>query len=345
VACSTSITLQAQDSWIDVTTIHTLPADQTFEGVNSWAAGGFNLNGNRLTIGAGGINIHTNSTPPKIYGDGSLTSNTAYLRFNLKNTQNLGNGYEVNAKIEDHASHKVGLSVSGGVPSFESHIDLAGNESNTFTGDVHISGHAGILLYKENAATAIRGNIFVNGNGYLALGRSNQIADSATITLNGNGGTASLIYHVGWSSTITEKIHKLVVNNNGVIDFYHHWPHGGLPHGTRDLYLDDLEVTAGSELLIKEWELGRDNIFVRKDSAHLWDSLTRIRFEGAPAGWHGVVQDYDSDYWLVIAGLPEPSTYGAILGAAGLGLWFCRRRLTSTSGQRAARPIKGSKTP
>jgi len=192
---------------------------------------------------------------------------------------------------------------------------------------VHISGHAGILLYKESAATAIRGNIFVNDNGYLALGRSNQIADTATLTLNGNGGTASLIYHVGWSSTITEKIHKLVVNDNGVIDFYHiNWAGTSLPHGKRDLYLDDLEVTAGSELLIKRWELGRDNIFVRKGSAHLWDSLTRIRFEGTPSGWHGVVQDYDSDYWLVIAGFPEPTTYGAILSVAGVGLTVWRKR-------------------
>jgi len=114
--CYTSITVHAQDPWIDVTTIHTLPADQTFEGVNSWTTGRFNLNGHRLTIGAGGINIYTNSTQPKIYGAGSLTSNTAYLTFNLKNTQNLDYGYVINAKIEDHTSHKVGLSVSGGVP-------------------------------------------------------------------------------------------------------------------------------------------------------------------------------------------------------------------------------------
>jgi len=319
-----------------VTAIHTLPADQTFEGVNSWATGGFNLNGNRLTIGAGGINIYTNHSPPKIYGEGSLTSNIAYLTFNFKNNQNLGSGYVINAKVEDHTSHKVGLSVSGGVPGLESHIDLTGDESNTFTGDVHISDHAGILLYKENAATAIRGNIFVNDNGYLALGRSNQIADSATITLNGNGGAANLVYHPAWSSTISEKIHKLVVNDNGVIDFYHHWPHGSLPHGTRYLYLDDLEVTVGSELLIKEWELGRDNILVRKDSAHLWDSLTRIQFEGAPAGWHGIVQDYDSDYWLVISGFPEPASYGAILGVTGLSLVVWRKkRLTTKEADRS----------
>jgi len=240
-------------------------------------------------------------------------------------------GYSIKANIEDHFSRKVGLIVSGGVPGFTNHITLNGAQNNTFTGDVNISDHAGVLLQKEGGARAICGNIFVNDNGYLALGLSNQIADISTVTLNGSRGTANLLFHSFLSRDISEKIHKLIVNNKGLIDFSPQWQAGTHPHGLRYLYLDDLQVTAGSQLLINGWALGRVHLLVRKNGTHLKDSLMRIRFSGKSAGWRGGLKNYNKDYWQIIPDLPEPTAYGASLSATGLVLWFCRRRLPSTT--------------
>jgi len=339
-------------AWITTKTIHLLQEDQSFEGVESRDTGGFNLNGHRLTIGAGGINIYTNhgaASPDKIYGQGCLTSSDYHLIFNFKNTQSLHTGYVISSTIINNSLpnrfHKVGVAISGGVPGRESHIDLTGNESNTFTGHVNISGHAGALLYKSNGATAIQGDITVSDNGYLGLGASHQIADSSTVRLNGNRGTAELLFHPIHNSEISEKFHKLIVNEKGLINFYFHWQVPGAPHGTRYLYLDDLEVTTGGELLIDEWSLGRDYLLVKKGSIHLQDSLKRIRFSGKPAGWHGGIKEYNKDYWQLVPDLPEPTTYGVFLGAASLMLWFCRRRPPPAARQRTRRQIKGSKTP
>jgi len=37
------------------------------------------------------------------------------------------------------------------------------------------------------------------------------------------------------------------------------------------------------------------------------------------------LKDYDKDYWSIEAA-PEPTTYGAIVTVAGLGLFIYRRR-------------------
>jgi len=90
--------------------------------------------------------------------------------------------------------------------------------------------------------------------------------------------------------------------------------------------LDDLEVTLGSYLLIKEWKDGRDRLLVKKDSAHVKDSLARIEFEGHDTRTVNI-RDYDANYWEIYALVPEPAAYGTVLGAVGLAVFFCRQRL------------------
>jgi len=77
-------------------------------------------------------------------------------------------------------------------------------------------------------------------------------------------------------------------------------------------------------LLVKEWLDGRDRLLVRKDSAHVRDSLTRIEFENHDTRTVNL-RDYDTDYWEIYALVPEPSTYGAILGSIGLVVVQWRR--------------------
>jgi len=74
---------------------------------------------------------------------------------------------------------------------------------------------------------------------------------------------------------------------------------------------------------VSGWKDERDFLLVRKNSAHLSDALGRMKFEGYnPADIH--LRDFSNDYWQISA-LPEPSTYGAMLGAVGLGL-CCRSK-------------------
>jgi len=66
---------------------------------------------------------------------------------------------------------------------------------------------------------------------------------------------------------------------------------------------------------------------VRKDNKHLADALQKITIDGWGEN-QAYLKDYDKDYWSIEAA-PEPSTYGAILAAVGLGLVVWRRRWDS----------------
>jgi len=53
--------------------------------------------------------------------------------------------------------------------------------------------------------------------------------------------------------------------------------------------------------------------------------LNRIRFQGWAPG--AKLINYDANNWEIVPmGSPEPATYGAILGALGLGLVVWRKR-------------------
>jgi len=70
-------------------------------------------------------------------------------------------------------------------------------------------------------------------------------------------------------------------------------------------------------------------------------TLARIWFEGWEQG--AALRDYahDGDYWEIVPMgiVPEPATYGAILGAVGLGVWAWRNRLR----RHLRRPISASR--
>jgi hypothetical protein len=108
-----------------------------------------------------------------------------------------------------------------------------------------------------------------------------------------------------------------------VIDFA-----GGNVCAANYLYLDDLAMTAGSELLIRNWIDFTDFLLVRNTSTNVPDLLAQINFEGYGAGAYW--QEYDATFSRITP-VPEPSTYGAVLMAAGLGFagwrrWRMRRR-------------------
>jgi len=111
-----------------------------------------------------------------------------------------------------------------------------------------------------------------------------------------------------------------VIDGTGILNFNA----TAAPHYTRTLFLDDLEVKVDSMLSVREWKSGLDHLLVRKDSAHLQESLKRMQFAGYdPNAIHLV--DYNKDYWEISA-LPEPAAYGAGLMLGGIGFARYRRR-------------------
>jgi len=251
----------------------------------------------------------------KTYGSSSLNED-GQIRY-------LDTGLSV--AIEDRGSHKIGLVLTGAQePDSFGVVMLSGSQSNTFTGNVVIEGERNVLyLGKTNGATAIQSNVYVRDGARVAFSRSNQIADSSTVTLTGSG---SQLTFVTSSVALTEKIHALKVESGNTIFNFAHW--GKAPDNSKKtLVLDDLIIEAGATLKIIGWKEGRDHLLVRKDSKYLADALKKLSIDGW--GKNQVyLKDYDKDYWSIEAA-PEPGTYGAILAAVGLGLVIWRRRWDS----------------
>jgi len=119
----------------------------------------------------------------------------------------------------------------------------------------------------------------------------------------------------------------LNVEGRGTLDF-----DGGTESAPNMLYLEEFTLADFDTtiLFIRHWEDKHDFLLVRRSAANInridADFLARINFEGydAPAQWV-----YWSDEYWEIKPMPEPSTYGTILGAVGLGLFICAKRRTA----------------
>jgi len=215
---------------------------------------------------------------------------------------------QITSRIADNESGKVGLRVMGkvrGSPNVSiwptsaprGMVFLGGDRSNTFTGDVEVSDSNILLLNKSFGATAIRGNITVRRGSGLVFWQSNQLADTATVTLDGREHLSGLSFEAK-NYTMTESFHRLVVKGEGLLYFYQKPTY-------RTLFLDDLQIESGGLLRVADWTDGVTKLLVRKDSEHLDESLSRIRFDGyAPARISLV--EHDANYWEVSA-LPLPT--------------------------------------
>jgi len=289
------------------------------------------LNNKRLTLGEGGINSYNKESASYIQY-GRITARGSHVILNsISDPSSRRDAFgkiayhylNLNAVIQDHETHKVGIIFnSKQKPERVGYVFLGGKEANTFTGEVTVSGAGNaIFLAKEAGATAVRSNIYVRDGGRVGIAKSNQIADSSTVTLSGNGATFSFTGY--FMETVTEKIHALVIESGGgVFSFAHHLDRED--HNIHTLYLDDLIINDGASLRVVAWEEGRDHLLVRKDSKHLADAMRKISIDGWAKN-QVYLRDYDKDYWSIEAA-PEPATCGAVLGAVGVALWRRRKR-------------------
>jgi len=282
-----------------------------------------------MTIDAGGIQIR-NPKWSVITENGVLTSNQRFIDIVAHERTIDGNnaphyGLVINAVIADADKHKVGLRLTGDrpAPAYATVVLLQGEKSNTFTGDVVVSGVSNYLaLGKKNGAIAVQGNILVSNRGILRFDEGQQVSRQTKITVN-----RGTIYFGNVNKNMDTRFHSVIIEHSGTISF----GHAGTHIGIRKLYLDELVIHAGGNLRIVEWSPGRDSILVSKKMSResLDAMLSQISFNGYPPG-KTHLRSYDQDYWTIY-GTPEPETYGAILGAVGLGLavWRKRRRARS----------------
>jgi len=185
--------------------------------------------------------------------------------------------------ITDNGDQRIGLKISGsrvGSPDTGIHpvdgkgyISFEGHQSNTFTGDVEVENANLLRLNRSGGATSIRGNVAARNGGTIALGRSHQINDKSTVTLDGRDNEAGFVFDLD-PHEIEESFHQLVVQGTGVLYFFRR------PHYST-LLLDDLLIEEGGLMRVLDWSdyMHRDKILVRKDSEHLYESLSRIVFE------------------------------------------------------------------
>jgi len=77
-------------------------------------------------------------------------------------------------------------------------------------------------------------------------------------------------------------------------------------------------------------QLYEDILLVRKanfDEGY----LSQIFFDGYSQNYETTYHDWDKDYWQItpfnhLGTIPEPSTWGALLGTLGTGLYLLRRK-------------------
>jgi len=140
--------------------------------------------------------------------------------------------------------------------------------------------------------------------------------DQAILQLGGNG---------PYGAGTKQRLANLHIEGRGTIDW-----RGGEVGLANILWIDDLTFSSTSDrLFIRNWYEYEDLFLVKKVyNGQAFDDtkLNQIVFEGYQ-DYFPVLKDYDADYWQITPwGAPEPSTYGAILGAVGIGLWTWRKR-------------------
>ncbi|WP_156468784.1 PEP-CTERM sorting domain-containing protein, partial [Cephaloticoccus capnophilus] len=278
-----------------------------------------NLNGRKLTIGAGGVVMEGGRS--HIISNGILTSSVGNIKFTAVGNQ-VYHKLPVRTAIANNGNIKVGLEITNTSTAYNG-IGLVGEQSNTFTGDVNVIGRAQLDLSKTNGAVAILSNLNLKEGAIVSIFRSNQIERGVRVLLKSKSQAPSVFGFNGHHRVdLKESFRELKVEGHAVVSFS---LDNKEPHGRIEIALDDLNVMQGSYLLVKEWKDGRDRLLVRKNSAHVRDSLKRIEFENHDTRTVNL-RDYNKNYWEIYALVPEPSTYGAVFGGAAVTLLLYHRR-------------------
>jgi len=250
------------------------------------------------------------------FDQGTVTASGPALNIYLMSESQRNSYLSLDSVISDNG-HSVSLNISGNTPG-DGGVFLRGDKSNTFTGNAYVSGRRNhLVLQKGNGAVAVRGDIHVKDQALLRFANSNQLLETSNVRLENRGALQNLA-----NFDITNTFRSLTVADNGIVHFNH--TEGHSENSKYYIKIDDLIINQSGHLEIHGWQESRDFLLVRKTSAALEDALTKMTFAGYDRN-NIHLEEYDSEYWS-ISSTPEPATYGALLGAIGLGLWTWKRK-------------------
>jgi len=300
------------------------------------------LEGHTLTIGSGGILVNSRGFSA-IYAEGNGST------FGAVTTAGGRPLY-----IHTHGQLNTTAQITGGIDLVKTGASPLSLSSQNYDGDGHTNElgsiyiHQGDLYLDNSARISTTGTIYVGDGGSYAAFVLENYADSGTPMLSGkrdirlrgshDSGKTAKLHLVGDHDL---RLNHLSIEGNSILQFDP--SRGG---GLSKIYSEVFTIALNGRLLVRGWvqeEASSDggdkafgdrftHILVRKTSPGLDDYLRQIWFEDyGPA--KKIEWAEDNRYWEIVPGFrgwadpaPEPSTYGAILGAVGLGLVLWRRR-------------------
>lgn len=315
----------AQSSWTTTvnatpTTDQTMTASRTVGSLSLGSGIDVNAGGYTLTITSGGL-LSTGATISNL-SNGTVRAGTAASDL-IAHVYGTG-GLEISAVVADNSGPDALIKAGDGT------LTLSGTTANTYTGTTYVN-EGTLALNKTAGVNAIAGDVVVGdgrGTDTLRLNADEQIADTSDVLLRGGTyGTGETILQFNGSggAGVSETLGTLTIEGYTVIDFA-----GGNVCDANFLFLDDLLMaSADSMLYVRNWIDFTDFLLVR-NTADIASVLSQVRFEGY--GEISYWQEYDANYSRITP-VPEPSTYGAIFAAAGLGLFGWRRWRAARNGR------------
>jgi autotransporter-associated beta strand protein len=243
---------------------------------NSYS-GATDIRGGRLTLSGNGR-----------LGSGAITisnANTGTLELAVTGTNVMANN------------------ISGGGALVSSAGETRLTASNNFTGATAVTG--GVLNLNSSAGSSLGSTASVSvTNATLLVSQSNQVSDSATVTLS--GGTIKL------AGAASETFGNLTVSSDSFLDF------GNLT----GVNMSFGTYTPTQKITINNFT-GLSTLVFKSDMTSFINDTTKFSFAN---GFNSAVWNSGTSTFTITA-IPEPSTILAAIGLAGVMLWPARRRL------------------
>ena len=277
----------------------------------------FDLNGRNATLGAAlNPNVYLAGATLKS-GAGTISLNAAGVTVNsatnansstISGNLNLG-GVTNTFNVADGAAAEdlvVSAAVSnGGLIKTNTGL-MSLTASNSFTGATTVGGGTLKLDSSSGSSLGSSTNVTVGSGATLLIAQSNQVNNSAAVTLS--GGT------IRTGAGVTETFGNLSVTGSGFLDF-------GTTSYANANTINFGTYTPSALLTINNFDYGSTLTF-GSDLTSTINNSSFFTFNNggiASSSWNGTT--------FTITAIPEPSTYLAAAGLLALMLWPSRRRL------------------